>query len=144
MRIIVDADAMPSIPAIESFAQEYQVPCLLICDDTHQLQSDFSEVIVVSKGYQSVDMYLIGILKEGDIVITQDYGVATLALLKKTKVVHPKGMIYTEENILELLESRHQNQKLRKQKRHIIGPKKRTLLDEQRLLQSLRTCIEHH
>jgi len=99
MRIIVDADATPSINLIEKLASNDQVPCILIADDTHDLTSTYSEVITVSKGFQSVDMYLVNIIKEHDIVITQDYGLATIALSKNCYVIHPKGTIYTNDNI---------------------------------------------
>lgn len=142
MKLYVDADAMPSIGVIEDTARHYQIPCILVSDDSHQLMSSYSTVITVSKGYQSVDMWLVNHLQKGDIVITQDYGVAVLALTKGTKVISPKGMIYTNQNIDTLLEQRHQNQKLIRQKKYGKGPKKRTSKDEEQLKKSLINCIE--
>lgn len=142
MKIYVDADAMPSIDIIEDTARQYQIPCVLISDDSHQLTSSYSTIITVSKGYQSVDMWLINHLQKGDIVITQDYGVAVLALTKLAKVMNPKGMIYTNDNIDTLLEQRHQNQKLIRQKKYGKGPKKRTIQDDEQLKKSLIHCIE--
>ena len=133
---------MPSIGVIEDTARHYQIPCILVSDDSHQLMSSYSTVITVSKGYQSVDMWLVNHLEKGDIVITQDYGVAVLALTKGTKVISPKGMIYTNQNIDTLLEQRHQNQKLIRQKKYGKGPKKRTSKDEEQLKKSLINCIE--
>lgn len=142
MKIYVDADAMPSIDIIEDTARQYQIPCVFVSDDSHQLTSSYSTIITVSKGYQSVDMWLINHLQNGDIVMTQDYGVAVLALTNFAKVMNPKGMIYTNDNIDTLLEQRHQNQKLIRQKKYLKGPKKRTIQDEEQLKKSLIQCIE--
>ena len=135
MRIIVDADATPSINLIEKLASNDQVPCILIADDTHDLTSTYSEVITVSKGFQSVDMYLVNIIKEHDIVITQDYGLATIALSKNCYVIHPKGTIYTNDNIDIMLATRHLNAKKMQQKKHLKGPKKRNKDDDERVIQ---------
>ena len=141
MRIVVDADATPGIKLIETVAQKYQVPCILISDDTHDIESNYSEVVTVSKGFQSVDMYLCNHLKEHDIVITQDYGVATIALSHNAFAIHPKGFLYTSENIDNLLNSRHLHMKLRKQGKHVKGPKKRSSQDDERLIKNLEKII---
>ena len=142
MRILIDADAAPSILQLETLAKKYQIPCILIADDTHELTSDYSEIIIVSKGFQSVDMCLANKVEKNDIVITQDYGLAVLALAKKGYVVHPKGMVYTEQNIDYMLQTRHQNAKKMKQKKHLKGPKKRTKEDEERLLENVEKRIQ--
>lgn len=142
MRIIVDADATPGISLIEMVAQKYQIPCILISDDTHILKSEYSDIITVTKGFQSVDIYLVNMIEKGDIVVTQDYGVACVAISKKIQVVNPKGEIYSENNIDLLMTQRHIHSKLRHQKKHIKGPKKRTKIDDERLVQSLTICIE--
>jgi uncharacterized protein YaiI (UPF0178 family) len=80
-------------------------------------------------------------IKKGDILVTQDFGLATIALSKKAYVVHPKGMIYTDDNIDNLLYERHLNSKLRKSGKHTKGPRKRTKEDDQNLINSLETLI---
>lgn len=76
MQIFVDADACPVIDIIEKIAREYHIPVILICDTNHVLFSDYSEVIVVGAGTDAVDYKLISICHKGDIVVSQDYGVA--------------------------------------------------------------------
>lgn len=141
MRIIVDADAMPGIKIIEEVAQKYGVKCILISDTTHNLTSDYSEIITVDKGFQSVDMYLVNIIKENDIVISQDYGVATIALARKCLVVNPKGLLYTDDNIDMMMATRHIATKMRKQNHHLKGPKKRTKEDDERLRKTLESLV---
>lgn len=142
MRIVVDADATPGISLIEKLAEKYQLPCILIADDTHILTSSYSDIITVSKGAQSVDMYLVNMLEKHDIIVSQDYGVAVIGLSKHCYVVSPKGNEYTNQNIDSMLESRYLASKLRRQGYHTKGPKKRTNADDERLMQTLTRIIE--
>lgn len=78
----VDADACPVVRIVEKIAEKYTIPVTLLCDTNHVLQSDYSEVIVVGAGADAVDYKLISICHKGDIVVSQDYGVAAMALGK--------------------------------------------------------------
>lgn len=142
MRIIVDADATPGIPLIEQIAIAYKLPCILVSDDTHVLKSDYSKIITVSKGDQSADMYLVNMLEPHDIVVSQDYGVAVIGLSKQCYVVNPKGYLYTDENIDAMLESRHIATKLRRHGHHTKGPKKRTIEDDERLVETITKIVK--
>ena len=82
MQILVDADACPVVSIVEEIAEKYNIPSTLLCDINHVLYSDYSEVIVVGAGADAVDYKLIGICHKRDIVISQDYGVAAMALAK--------------------------------------------------------------
>ena len=82
MQIFVDADACPVVGIVEKVAREHNVPVTLLCDTNHVLSSDYSEVIVVGAGADAVDYKLISICHRGDIVVSQDYGVAAMALGK--------------------------------------------------------------
>lgn len=53
---------------------------VLLCDTNHVLQSDYSEVLTVRAGADAVDFKLVSICQKGDIVVTQDYGVAAMIL----------------------------------------------------------------
>ena len=86
MQIFVDADACPVVDIVEKVAKEHSVPVTLLCDTNHVLSSDYSEVIVVGAGADAVDYKLISICHRGDIVVSQDYGVAAMALGKKASV----------------------------------------------------------
>ena len=82
MQIFVDADACPVVAIIEKIAKENSIPVTLLCDTNHVLSSAYSEVIVVGAGADAVDYKLISICHKGDIVVSQDYGVAAMALEK--------------------------------------------------------------
>ena len=82
MHIFIDADACPVVGIVEKTAKKYNLPVTLLCDTNHILYSDYSEVIVVGAGADAVDYKLISICHKGDIVVSQDYGVAAMALGK--------------------------------------------------------------
>lgn len=149
MKIFVDADACPVIDIVEDMATKYNIPVTLLCDTNHVLTSDYSEVIVVGAGADAVDYKLISICHRGDIVVTQDYGVAAMALGKGAFAIHQSGKWYTNENIDQMLMERHLNKKARRvsSRNHIKGPRKRTEEDDQRFAESfekmVRKVIEH-
>ena len=113
MQIFVDADACPVVSIVEKIAKEHSVPVTLLCDTNHVLSSDYSEVIVVGAGADAVDYKLISICHKGDIVVSQDYGVAAMALGKNAYAIHQSGKWYTNENIDQMLMERHLNKKAR-------------------------------
>lgn len=143
MKIFVDADACPVIDIVEDIATKYNIPVTLLCDTNHVLTSDYSEVIVVGAGADAVDYKLISICHRGDIVVTQDYGVAAMALGKGSFAIHQSGKWYTNENIDQMLMERHLNKKARRalSRNHIKGPRKRTDEDDQRFAESFEKLL---
>ena len=144
MRVFVDADACPVVGIIEKIAREHNVPVTLLCDTNHVLSSDYSEVIVVGAGADAVDYKLISICHKGDIVVSQDYGVAAMALGKGAYAIHQSGKWYTNENIDQMLMERHLNKKARRasRKNHLKGPRKRTSEDNERFRESFEKMIQ--
>ena len=143
MQIFVDADACPVVGIVEKIAKQHNVPVTLLCDTNHVLSSDYSEVIVVGAGADAVDYKLISICRKRDIVVSQDYGVAAMALGKGAYAIHQSGKWYTNDNIDQMLMERHLNKKARRSSRkcHIKGPKKRTEEDDERFAQSFEKML---
>lgn len=143
MKIFVDADACPVVRIVEKIAEKYQVSVALLCDTNHVLTSDYSEVIIVGAGADAVDFKLISLCHAGDIVVTQDYGVAAMALGKKAYGIHQSGKWYTDENIDQMLMERHLAKKARRgsSKNHLKGPHKRTVEDDQRFAESFEKLL---
>lgn len=144
MRIIVDADACPGRNIIEKVAEKYDLKVIMYCDLNHVLRSDYknTEIIYMDSGFQSVDMKIANECKAGDIVVTQDYGVAAMVLGKKSLAINPKGYIYNNENIDRLLFERHLSGKARRGGGRTSGPKKRSDEDNKRLEDNLIYLIE--
>lgn len=143
MKIYVDADACPVISIVEQVAEKNNIAVTLLCDTNHVLHSDYSEVKVIGAGADAVDFALINLCKRNDIVVTQDYGVAAMALGKGAYAIHQSGKWYTDENIDQMLMERHLGKKARRAsgKNHLKGPKKRTEEDDVRFQKSFERLI---
>ena len=131
--ILVDADACPVVGIVERAARQFSLPVTLLCDTNHVLHSDYSDVRVIGAGADAVDFALFNLCHAGDVVVTQDYGVAAMALGKGAHAIHQSGRLYTNENIDQLLMERHLAKKTRQSsKHHLKGPRKRTREDDER------------
>lgn len=144
MKIYVDADACPVTRIVEKLAKKYEISCVLLCDTNHVLTSDYSEVVIVGAGADAVDFKLISLLSKGDICVSQDYGVAAMALGKGCYAIHQSGRWYTDENIDQMLMERHLAKKARRssKKNHLKGPSKRTPEDDRRFEESFERLIQ--
>lgn len=132
MKILVDADACPVKHIIEKVASSLNIPVLMVIDTSHILESDYSKIIQVSKAPDAVDLALINRTIAGDIVVTQDYGVASMALGKRALAINQFGKYYTEDNIDQLMYERHLSKKQRKAGGRTSSMKKRTKEDDER------------
>lgn len=127
MRIIIDGDACPQrVKEIcETAAKEYGIELIIVVDIDHYIVSDY-QVIVVEQGRDSVDYKIVQIFKEDDLLVTQDYGLASLVLNKASAVIHTAGFFINKNNIDNLLQSRYISEKVRKLGGKTKGPSKRT------------------
>lgn len=142
MMIYIDADACPVTGIAEAIAKRHGIPVMLLCDTNHFLTSDYSTVKVIGAGADAVDIALINLCRRGDVVVTQDYGVAALALGKGARAIHQSGKWYTDENIDGLLMERHLAKKARRSgKHHLKGPAKRTEDDDRRFAESFERLL---
>lgn len=143
MRIFVDADACPVVGIIERIARKYGIPVTLLCDTNHALNSEYSEVKVIGAGADAVDYALISLCYSGDIVVSQDYGVAAMALGKGAYAIHQSGKWYTNDNIDQMLMERHLAKKARRAsgRNHLKGPKRRTAEDDERFAESFEKMV---
>ena len=126
MRILIDGDGCPVVDLTIKISRKFNIEVIIMCDTSHIFNKDGAKTMVFSKGADSVDFALINLLKKDDIVITQDYGLAAMAINKASYVINQNGLIYSNENIDRLLYSRHISKKIRKSGGRTKGPKKRT------------------
>lgn len=143
MKIFVDADACPVVRITEKLAEKYEIPVMLLCDTNHVLTSDYSEIRIIGAGADAVDIALVNLCRKGDIAVTQDYGVAAMALGKGAYAIHQSGRWYTEDNIEGMLNERYMAKKARmaSAKNHLKGPRKRTAEDDKRFAESFEKLI---
>ena len=132
MKILVDADACPVKEIIVRLAKRRNIPVTMLIDTSHQLDDGYSTIITVDKQADSVDFALMGLLARDDVVVTQDYGLAAMALGKGAKVINQNGMLYTNDNIDKLLMERHIGAKVQRGGGRTKGPAKRIKEDNER------------
>ena len=144
MKIVVDADACPVKQIIENIAQKHELQVIMVSNYHHQIVSTYAATITADGAAQAADIIIANQTRPGDIVVTQDYGLAAIVLGKKAYAIHPRGNIYNSENIDGLLMQRHFNQKARQAKRRIAGPRKKTSQDDQHFAQQLEKLIVEH
>jgi uncharacterized protein len=142
VKILVDADACPVKGIIVSVARQYKLEVTMLVDTSHELNDGYSTVITVDKARDSVDIALINLVKAGDLVVSQDYGVAAMALGKKAKAVNQNGRIYSDDNIDELLFERHIGQKVRRAGGRTSSIRKRTKEDDASFEKTFRSLVE--
>ncbi len=141
MRILIDADGCPVVDLTIALAVEYGAECLLLCDTSHQFEKPGAATLTFSKGADSVDFALVNLLRPGDLVITQDYGLAAMCLARRGRVLHQDGMEYTDGNIDGLLSARHTARKIRSGGGRLKGPARRTAAQDADFARALRGVL---
>lgn len=126
MRVLIDADSCPVVDIGVRLCRKYHIECWLLCDTAHEMNREGAQTFVFDKGADSVDLALANRAQPGDLVITQDYGLASLCLARRASVLHQDGWEYTEYNIQALLFQRHESRKYRAGGGRVKGPAKRT------------------
>ena len=126
MSILIDADGCPVVNLTLQIAKQFSVPVIILCDTSHQIEREGVQTLVFDKGTDSVDFALVNRVKPGDVVVTQDYGLASMCLAKCARVLNQNGLEYTADNIEALMLRRYENKKLLCTGKHPKGRTKRT------------------
>lgn len=142
MRILIDADGCPVVDPCIRLCRENNVPCILFCDTAHEFRREDAAIHVFDKGADSVDYAIANRTLPGDVVVTQDYGLAAMCLAKGARVIHQNGWEYTPYNIDALLLERHESRKFRASGGRTKGPRKRTDAQNRAFAQLLQTILQ--
>lgn len=137
MKILIDADGCPVVDLTIKVAINLDLEVIIICDTSHNFSKKGVETIVVSKGSDAADFAIVNKVQKDDIVITQDYGLAAMVLSKGAYAINQNGMIYNNDNIDQLLFTRHISKKVRSAGGRTKGPKKRQKEDDIKFEESL-------
>ncbi|NEW05216.1 YaiI/YqxD family protein [Paenibacillus sp. SYP-B3998] len=140
--IIVDADACPVKSEIEQVGKRFGVQVVLVASFDHRMKQNLDvKVVQVDRSDQSVDLYIANHIHHGDILVTQDFGLAALGLAKGCICLTNRGQEYTDSTIDFLLERRHVSAKLRRGGKHTKGPRPFTEADREQFLQGLTKLL---
>ena len=126
MSILIDADGCPVVNLTLQIAKQFSVPVIILCDTSHQIEREGVQTLVFDKGTDSVDFALVNRVKPGDVVVTPDYGLASMCLAKCARVLNQNGLEYTADNIEALMLRRYENKKHLCAGKHPKGRTKRT------------------
>ncbi|MGI6031713.1 MAG: YaiI/YqxD family protein [Eubacteriales bacterium] len=141
MKILIDADGCPVVDMTVEIARLRGVECVILCDTAHTFQKPGATTVVVSKGADSVDFALVNRVEAGDVVVTQDYGLAAMCLARRARVLSQNGLEYTPENIDGLLLTRHLAKKARRAGQRLKGPARRTGEQDEAYRQALERLL---
>ncbi len=147
MTILIDADGCPVVDLTLKIAKRGHTDCVILCDTSHVFEKNGAKTVTVSKGSDSVDFALVNMVKPGDVVITQDYGLAAMCLARKAIPLSQEGMVYTNDNIDALLLARHTAKRIRMAGGRLKGPSKRRPEQDaafEKALEELLTAYEKH
>ncbi|WP_163971459.1 YaiI/YqxD family protein [Oceanobacillus halotolerans] len=145
MKIYVDADASPVKDIVISVAKKAHIPVVLVksfSHFSHDEPKEGVETIYVDTGSDAADYRIMKLAQKHDIIITQDYGLASLGLGKGCIILHHKGFQYTNENIDQLLQARHLSAKARRSGQKTKGPKPFTDEDKTKFETLLKQTIK--
>ena len=126
MKILIDADACPVKEIAVKEAKKRNIEVIMVCDTSHIISDGYSKTVTVDKAADEADIKLINMTVKGDVVITQDYGVAAMALSKEAFPINQNGLVYSNENMDRLLFERHLSAKVRRSGGKHKNQKKRT------------------
>lgn len=142
MTLFIDADACPVTRIAIDIAAAREIKSVLVCDVSHNMVKKGAETILVEKGADSADMKIVSLIAKGDVVVTQDYGLAALVLAKRGYALNQNGLIFTNDNIESLLEQRHFARKIRYGGGRLRGPAKRTKQNDEDFINALAEVLD--
>lgn len=141
MKIFIDADGCPVVDIAIDIAKEYSLKIIVVKNFAHNINDSYAEVVSVDISNDSADFYIVNHIDRGDIVITQDYGLAALCLAKGSYPINQNGLIYNQYNIDGMLNTRHIHKELRKSGKHHSKFKKRRKDDDDKFIISFKKLI---
>lgn len=145
MKIFIDADASPVQAEVIAIGEKYKLHVLIVksyAHFSHEQIPNHVEIIYVDSEQDAADFAIVKRIQPNDIVITQDYGLASICLAKGCQVLHHKGFLFTEKNIDRLLAMRHESAKARRAGQRTRGPKPFTNEEREKFKTLLQSIIE--
>ncbi|WP_255467381.1 YaiI/YqxD family protein [Raoultibacter phocaeensis] len=153
--IIIDADACPVTAEALAVARKRGLPVLIAGNSTQNLARHirrgdprkdtggfWADTLAVGVGADSADFAIVERLQPGDIVVTQDIGLAAMVLGRSAHAIGVRGRVYTRATIDMDMEIRHQEKKIRRQGGRTKGPAAFTDEDRERFAANLDRLVE--
>ncbi len=142
MKVIIDADGSPVVKSAVEISKANDIEVLIVKNYAHEIEDDYATVVTVDVTSDSADYYIANHTSKGDIVITQDYGLAAMAISKGAICINQNGLVISGENIDGLLGRRHVNREARMKDGKFSKFKKRSKQDDLKFKESFKSLIE--
>ena len=142
MIIYVDGDSCPVIPIIKDICHKRDINYMFISDYNHNLKVPESNLFVVDCEKDEADFFIANRIDNGDFLITNDMGLASMVLGKKVTVLNFNGDTINTNNIDTFLFQRHVASRERRNNIYKSKFKKRTKEDDESFKNSLLNILD--
>ena len=139
MRVLVDADACPVLEIVRRLCARDGVPVITVSSFRHNIGGEGH--IMVGPEPQAADMAIINRTQRGDLVVTQDWGLAGLALARGAHAISPWGHRFRDDEMDGRLAQRALHARLRRGGVRLPGPRRRTAADDASFEQALQAVL---
>ncbi len=144
MKVIIDADGCPVVKQTVKISKENGIEVLIVKNYAHKIEDDYATIVTVDVSSDSADYYIANHTGKGDIVITQDYGLAAMSISRGAICINQNGLVISDSNIDSLLSRRHINREARKKDGKYTKFKKRTTEDDLKFEESFKRLVEKY
>lgn len=153
--IYIDADACPVTSETLAVARKNALPAVVAGNATQNLARHIRrgdpreprdgfwvDTLPVGIGADAADFAIVQELEPGDIVVTQDIGLAAMALGRHARAIGVRGRVYTLTTIDLDMHIRHEEKKVRRQGGRTKGPAAFEDDDRERFAANLQRLVE--
>jgi uncharacterized protein YaiI (UPF0178 family) len=142
VKIFIDADGAPWRDLVIERGRRHGVRVVIVADYSHDIPPEEGvERVEVDGGADAADFAIVNRVHAGDLVITQDVGLASLVLPQGVAVISPRGYEFTEGSMDGRLARRWLHGRIRKGGGRVAGPPALSEDDRERFLMLLDTKI---
>lgn len=144
MKVIIDADACPVKDIVTKETRDKNIEVILVSSLSHFSSKELEShvrTVYVDAGPDAADYKIVELAEAGDVIVTQDYGLASLLLPKGCTVLHHTGFEYNRMNMDHLLETRHMSSVIRRGGGRTKGPKALSQNDKNSFLTLFKQSI---
>ncbi|WP_005035423.1 YaiI/YqxD family protein [Holophaga foetida] len=143
IQIYVDADACPVKEEVFRVAKRHGLTVHVVANSRINLPRDpLFKLMVVSGRFDAADDWIVEQAGATDIAITSDIPLASRCLKKGSRVLDPKGRVFTDDSIGDALASRELSAFLRDMGEMGGGPKPYSPRDRSQFLNTLENQIQ--
>jgi uncharacterized protein YaiI (UPF0178 family) len=144
--IFIDADACPVTRDVLAIARARKTPVVMVASEAQNLSRYADrpgvELMQVGSGRDAADYAMVPLLNPGDIVVTNDTGLAAMALARGTLPLSPRGRIFQLATIDAELALRHAEQRHRRAGGRTQGPSAFTDEDREKFRETLARLLD--